>query len=61
MVLVKFIFNLQKVRVFCKSESQNLSKDQIIKLIKTIETLNIELASDLKKSRIIDNKNFSFY
>jgi ribosomal protein S13 len=27
-------FNLQKVRVFCKSESQNLSKDQIIKLIK---------------------------
>jgi hypothetical protein len=49
MVLVKQIhFNLQKVRVFCKSESQNLSKDQIIKLIKTIETLNIELASDLK-------------
>jgi small subunit ribosomal protein S13 len=28
---------------------KNLSKDQIIKLIKTIETLNIELASDLKK------------
>lgn len=29
---------------------KNLSKDQIIKLIKTIETLNIELASDLKKA-----------
>jgi hypothetical protein len=49
MVLVnKFIFNCRKLG-FCKSESQNLSKDQIIKLIKTIETLNIELASDLKK------------
>jgi ribosomal protein S13 len=46
-------FNLQKVRVFCKSESQNLSKDQIIKLIKTIETLNIELASDLKNQNLI--------
>jgi hypothetical protein len=60
MVLVKQIHFNCRVRVFCKSESQNLSKDQIIKLIKTIETLNIELASDLK-SRIIDNKNFSFY
>lgn len=29
---------------------KNLSKDQVIKLIKTIETLNIELASDLKKA-----------
>jgi hypothetical protein len=46
---------LQKVRVF-KSESQNLSKDQIIKLIKTIETLNIELASDLKKAESLITK-----
>jgi small subunit ribosomal protein S13 len=35
---------------------KNLSKDQIIKLIKTIETLNIELASDLKKAESLITK-----
>jgi small subunit ribosomal protein S13 len=35
---------------------KNLSKDQIIKLIKTIETLNIELASDLKKTESLITK-----
>ncbi len=35
---------------------KNLSKDQIIKLIKTIETLNIELASDLKKAETLITK-----
>lgn len=32
---------------------KNLSKDQITKLIKTIEILNIELASDLKKLELL--------
>ena len=32
---------------------KNLSKEQINKLVKTIEHLNIELASDLKKSKIL--------
>jgi small subunit ribosomal protein S13 len=35
---------------------KTLSKDQIIKLIKTIETLNIELASDLKKTESLITK-----
>jgi small subunit ribosomal protein S13 len=35
---------------------KNLSKDQTIKLIKTIETLNIELASDLKKTESLITK-----
>jgi small subunit ribosomal protein S13 len=35
---------------------KNLSKDQIIKLMKTIETLNIELASDLKKAESLITK-----
>jgi ribosomal protein S13 len=61
MVLVKQIFNLQKVRFSANLKVKNLSKDQIIKLIKTIETLNIELASDLKKAESLITKNFSFY
>jgi len=32
---------------------KNLSKDQTTRLIKTIETLNIELASDLKKLQLL--------
>jgi small subunit ribosomal protein S13 len=35
---------------------KNLSKDQTIKLIKTIETLDIELASDLKKLELLITK-----
>lgn len=35
---------------------KNLSKEQINKLVKTIEHLNIELASDLKKSKILSTK-----
>ena len=35
---------------------KNLSKEQINKLVKTIERLNIELASDLKKSKILSTK-----
>jgi small subunit ribosomal protein S13 len=35
---------------------KNLSKDQIIKLIKTIELSNIELASDLKKVQLLITK-----
>ena len=35
---------------------KNLSKEQVNKLVKTIEYLNIELASDLKKSKIISIK-----
>jgi small subunit ribosomal protein S13 len=35
---------------------KNLSKEHINKLIKTIEHLNIKLASDLKKSKILATK-----
>ena len=35
---------------------KNLSKKQINKLVKTIELLNIQLASDLKKSKLITTK-----
>ena len=35
---------------------KNLSKEQINKLIKTIEHLNLKLASDLKKSKILNTK-----
>lgn len=35
---------------------KNLSREQINKLIKTIEHLNIELASDLKKLKILSTK-----
>jgi small subunit ribosomal protein S13 len=35
---------------------KNLSKDQVNKLMKTIETLNIELASDLKKAESLITK-----
>lgn len=37
-------------------EVKNLSKEQVNKLIKTIEHLNINLASDLKKSKILSTK-----
>jgi len=36
---------------------KNLSIEQINKLVKTIEFLNIELASDLKKSKLLIAKN----
>jgi hypothetical protein len=55
MVLVKQIhFNLQKVRVSANLKVKIYLKIKLLNL-KTIETLNIELASDLK-SRIIDKK-----
>ena len=36
---------------------KNLTKEQIIKLIKTIEFLNIKLAGDLKKLKLFSLKN----
>lgn len=35
---------------------KNLSKDQITQLLNLIESLNIELASDLKKSKLLNKK-----
>jgi len=35
---------------------KNLSKEQINKLVKTIELLNIQLASDLKKLKLFSTK-----
>lgn len=35
---------------------KDLSKEQISKLVKLIESLNLELASDLKKTRLLINK-----
>jgi small subunit ribosomal protein S13 len=35
---------------------KNLSKEQVNKLLKTVEHLNIKLASDLKKSKILSTK-----
>jgi small subunit ribosomal protein S13 len=40
----------RKVGFSANLKIKKLSKDQTIKLIKTIENLNIELASELKKS-----------
>lgn len=37
-------------------KTKNLSKEQINKLIKTIEYLNFKLASDLKKSKLLSLK-----
>jgi small subunit ribosomal protein S13 len=37
-------------------EVKNLSKELLNKLIKTIEHLNLELAGDLKKSKILSTK-----
>lgn len=36
---------------------KNLSKEQLSKLVKTIETLNINLASDLRKTKLLILKN----
>jgi small subunit ribosomal protein S13 len=36
---------------------KNLSKDQLNQLVKTIESLNINLASDLKKIKLLITKN----
>lgn len=35
---------------------KDLSREQLNKLVKTIESLNFVLASDLKKSRLMQNK-----
>ena len=36
---------------------KDLSKEQILKLIKTIELLKLNIASDLKKSNLLNSKN----
>jgi small subunit ribosomal protein S13 len=36
---------------------KDLSKDQIAKLVKTIELLKLNIASDLKKSALLNSKN----
>lgn len=36
---------------------KDLSKEQVNRLVRTIESLNKELASDLKKSKILSSKN----
>lgn len=37
---------------------KDLSENQVIKLVRSIESLNIELTSDLKKSRQLTDKRF---
>lgn len=60
-----FIFGIGKVNstLICKKlgfslnlKIKDLSKEQISKLLKIIESLNIELASDLKKLRLLTVK-----
>jgi small subunit ribosomal protein S13 len=36
---------------------KDLSKEQILKIIKTIELLKLNIASDLKKSNLLNSKN----
>jgi small subunit ribosomal protein S13 len=50
-----------KILGFSKNlKIKNLSKEQINKLVKVIEQLNIELASDLKKNKMLLNKKLIF-
>lgn len=51
------VFICKKLGFSKNLKIKNLSKEQISKLIKTIELLKLSIASDLKKSNLLNSKN----